>query len=239
MSARGRAGFTALEALVALLLTVLVVSAGWRALSVQRRAGEAAAAAAERRETLRIVRTVLGEEIRAGSAGLDWGPAAGDSVPVRAFRGVGIRCQPPPAPDQMVVRVQGVRSADPVKDSLLLLDGEGRWHVAGLTSRRAGLGCAAGSSTVSAELWILDRDLASALVARFFERGVYHVFAGTLRYRRGLGGRQPMTPVVMSPSSGLSGTGALRVDVELQGSLAGAPVERREWSVWPREEDGS
>ena len=43
------------------------------------------------------------------------------------------------------------------------------------------------------ELWTIDPPVPGALVARIFERGSYHVSGGALRYRRGMGGRQPLT----------------------------------------------
>jgi hypothetical protein len=43
------------------------------------------------------------------------------------------------------------------------------------------------------ELWSVDPPVPGALVVRVFERGSYHVSGGALRYRRGMGGRQPLT----------------------------------------------
>ena len=45
-------------------------------------------------------------------------------------------------------------------------------------------------------MWTIEPPVTGALVARIFERGSYHVVGRALRYRRGLGGRQPLTPNV-------------------------------------------
>ncbi len=140
----------------------------------------------------RLAAIMIGKELRAGVRGRDWiGPAL-DSLSLRAFRGWGPVCGLGSEPGKIVVAYHGERAPNPVKDSVLILTADG-WRRADLTGRawvprscRLDLG---GDS----EVWTIDPPVAGALVARIFERGSYHVSGGALRYRRGWGGRQPLT----------------------------------------------
>ncbi len=64
----------------------------------------------------------------------------------------------------------------------------------------------------------------SIVLARLFERGSYHVSGAALRYRRGRGGRQPLTPEVFdTPPSGF---------VKEGGSLALEWMRLRDGGEW-------
>ena len=52
------------------------------------------------------------------------------------------------------------------------------------------LGAAGGTE----ETWVLSPDPPPSVFARLYEKGSYHWWAGALRYQRGDGGRQPLTP---------------------------------------------
>ncbi len=67
------------------------------------------------------------------------------------------------------------------------------WWGADLTWRVTGGPSCAMDLGGRSEVWTIDPPVPGALVARIFERGSYHVSDGALRYRRGLGGRQPLT----------------------------------------------
>lgn len=190
-----------MEVLVSLILGLLLLSGGWRILGVHRMVAAELVGRAERLETEHIVGWVLSRELRHGGGG-DRGAAEGDSVPLRAFRGGGTVCG---ATDGLVrVRYRGSRRPDPEKDSVLLLGSDGRWRPHELTATDTGR-CDDGGLE-PAEAWTLDPPPESGVVlVRLFERGSYHVADGALRYRRGPGGRQPLTPAVLGPGSGLGG----------------------------------
>ena len=140
-------------------------------------------------------RSVIGKELRAGVRGRDWIGPASDSLSLRAFRGWGPVCGSGTEPGDIVVAYHGERAANPVKDSVLILTADG-WRAADLTRRVSGAQPCASDLGGDSEVWTIAPPVMGALVARIFERGSYHVNGGALRYRRGLGGRQPVTPNV-------------------------------------------
>ena len=93
---------------------------------------------------------------------------------------------------KIVVAYHGERAANPVKDSVLILTAEG-WRRADLTGRASGPRSCGMDLGGDAEVWTIDPPVTGGLVVRIFERGSYHVSGGALRYRRGRGGRQPLT----------------------------------------------
>jgi hypothetical protein len=184
----------------------------------------------------RLAVTALSRDLRRGVAGRDWFDPVGDSLPLRAFRGWGLTC---PGGDThrgvTVVAYRGERTPNPAKDSVLVLTGAG-WVPADLVHRsrtRQPL-CPDGLDS-DTELWTLDPPLSGVLM-RVFEHGSYHVAGGALRYRRGRGGRQPLTAEVFAGTSALEGTRGrilLRLDSDREAWGDGA------WSVgvslWSRE----
>ena len=155
----------------------------------------------------RLVAIVLGRDVRGGVAGRDWPEPDGDSLPLRAFRGWAVPCpSEEPAPGRVVVAYRGERSPSPAKDSVLVLTAGG-WLPADLVGR-AGVEeptCPRGLD-FDMEIWTVDPPV-DGLLLRVFERGSYHVEGGAVRYRRGGGGRQPLTPEVFLASSSLEGDG--------------------------------
>ena len=230
-----RRGSSIVEALTAMLLLVAVMAAALRTLATFRHALASVTGDAEVRETGRIARYTLAQELRTGLAGIDWVPGTGDSVAVRAFRGTGVRCADV-SPPSWVVRYTGLRRPDPAKDSVLVLTSDGVWRVAKLVRARARSdACGAGAD---GEAWELNPAMPEAVVGRVFERGSYHVAAGAFRYRPGRGGRQPLTAQVLRTGagapSGISGRGA-GLDLRLAFDHAHAPSTIDSVRMWPRE----
>lgn len=222
-----------MEALTAMLLLVAVTAAALQTLTTLRHALRNVAGDAEMRETKRIARYTLAQELRTGLAGIDWTAGAGDSVAVRAFRGTGVGCAHATLP-LWVVRYTGLRRPDPAKDSVLVLAADGVWRVADLVRARPGA-CGDGSG---GETWELHPAIPQAVVGRIFERGSYHVAAGAFRYRPGRGGRQPLTSQVLRTgagvASGVSGRGA-GLDLRLAFGRTPGATTIDSVRVWPRE----
>lgn len=207
---RGTEGFSVLEVLVCVLLSALLAQSAWSALRHQAKAVRNAAEASERLEEARIVRHVLGGEIRDGVAGRDWSVPAGDSVGLRAFRGVAVPCGPREADGAIPVRAAGIRKPDPAKDSLLLLLADGSWRVVALDgrSRSPRRICLPDGPGWEADEWRVEGFTDDFVLARYFERGSYHLSGGTLRYRRGRGGRQPLGPDLLDDRSSVLSSAA-------------------------------
>lgn len=221
---RGPSGITFVEVLISLMLGMAVVSMGWRLLAKQ---STVAAHLAHEMEILAARRTaaiVLGRELRAGVTGRDWAAPRGDSLALRAFRGWAPICGEGPGSGMIVVSYHGRRAPNPVKDSLLVLTGDG-WRRANLVSRKSSDRACPVDGEGGGELWTIDPPILGGLIVRLFERGSYHVSDGAFRYRRGLGGRQPLTAAVFSDEgSSLSGSD-VRVQLDLVDDEALRPGE--------------
>ena len=190
------AGFSLPEAITALLLVTILIQVSWGVMSAQRAATERLEDRIELLSARQMVRWVLEEEIRAGLPGRDWQVPTGDSVALRAFRGWALVCprEEPTSPEEVVVCQRGIRNADSRKDSVLVLSGDGRWSAARLARREISHGACPGESDFREERWELDPPVPDAVFARVYESGAYFIRDGALRYRRGRGGRQPLTP---------------------------------------------
>lgn len=192
---KGEGGFTVMEALVALLLGWLLTALALGTLARQRTVQSGLARRAETLAALRIARHVLRDEVRSGDGTEAFG---GDSVALRAYRGVGVVCAPAPGPRDLVVRVRGIRAPDPAKDSVAVVGAEGGTQVFALELRGPSSVPCPSVAGEGVEEWRLSGDVpGEPLVARFFERGSYHLSGAALRYRRGAAGRQPLTPEVL------------------------------------------
>ena len=218
-----------------MLLLVAVMAAALQTLTTLRHALWNVTRDADMRETRRIARYTLAQELRTGLAGIDWVAGSGDSIAVRAFRGTGVRCAGAPQP-QWVVRYTGLRRPNPAKDSVLVLTADGVWRVAKLVRARVRPGsCGAGAG---GEVWELNPAVPEAVVGRIFERGSYHVAAEAFRYRPGRGGRQPLTAQILRTgagvTSGVSGRGA-GLDLRLAFGQAPGATTIDSARVWPRE----
>lgn len=217
---RGSAGFTVIETVVALLLAWLLTALALGTLARQRTLQADLARRGEVLAMLRITRSVLGHEIRRGDGSMVIGA---DTLALRAFRGVALVCPIAAGAADLIVHVQGMRAPEPDKDSVQVVAGDGAVRVFGLAAREVGGTCASAPG-MPVERWRLTGPAPeSAVLARYFERGSYHLSGAALRYRRGDGGRQPLTPEVLrAPPSGF-GERAGRLTVELFASVADGP----------------
>ncbi|HUF76739.1 MAG TPA: hypothetical protein VMM35_10705 [Longimicrobiales bacterium] len=203
----GRSGFTLVEVFIALLLGLLLVHFGLDALGRLDAARRRISGRTDALVALRVSRHVLRRETRHGVAGTDW-VAAGDSLSIRAFRGAAVVCWPDSVPTDIVVSYRGDRAPDPTKDSVLLVSADGTRSVRALLGTAAASTACTGLDSAGAAVWRLGAPVSEGVVAaKLFERGSYHVSGAALRYRRGPGGRQPLTPEVLAPTSGWSGLG--------------------------------
>ena len=187
-------GTSLLEALLALVLFSLLVHGSLTILVRHREAGVDVAHRAEGLETVRTIAWLLPEEVSGGRVNSDWWAKGGDSLNLRAFRGTAlIRGRTGSAP-LVIVCFRGLRAPDPDKDSVLVLGGDGRWTAHDLQRRTPNPADCPGPDAGREEEWALSPAPVDPVFARVFERGSYHLADGALRYRRGEGGRQPLTP---------------------------------------------
>lgn len=185
-----RRGVTVVEAVVALVLSALVVQLSLRAHAVLRGAGAHHEEVRGRLGDLRHARVVLSAELEGGGAE-DWSAFPPDSILLRAFRVTAFPCEPIGDSTTYVVTRLAGRTPDPTKDSAKVLDEEGTWHAVDLEHvGRAPASCP--DSVGPVDLWRLSRPVDDAVLFRLFESGSYHM-VDALRYRRGRSGRQPLT----------------------------------------------
>jgi len=207
-----RRGVTVVETLVALLLGWLVAYLALTTLAKQRTVMSRLMHRSEALAAVRTARVVLGSEGRRGAPVRDGWRRDGSTLEVRAYRGIALPCLSLPGSAELIVRVEGDRRPDPAKDSVLVVDFTGGGPVRALLERAPvdPADCGDGG-TGPAERWVLSEGVsAEGALLRYFERGSYHLDAGALRYRRGLGGRQPLTPEVLAtPSTGFGPLGRL------------------------------
>jgi hypothetical protein len=232
MRAPRRSGAVLIEAILALTLGLFVLVAFAGALSGSLRW---IVRLWERAESLDLVYTawaVLDEELRPGLPGRDWQVHdSGKWVGLRAFRGIARVCGNQGPDGSWPVAVRGRRAAEVGRDSVLVLGRDGGWRPFSLVSAQAGGECVAEFGEV-AERWSWTPGLSpEPVLARFFERGEYHLSEGALRYRRGAGGRQPLTPERLGSGSGFSPIpGGVEVALEFSARVGEAPIFYR-WTV--------
>lgn len=228
-------GTSAVEALLALSLGGAILFSALGLLSAQRRSAERLIAQGEGLLARRIIRTVLGEELRRGVEGRDWVAPGGDSVRLRVFRGLAFMC-PSGRTNRFLVRYRGSRLPNPRKDSVLVLGPNGRWQAVDLIERHPTALTCPGAPSEAVEFWLLNPSVPGAVVARLFETGSYHLSGGAFRYRRGRGGRQPLTPQVIVAARTRLGpglNGGLALEITTETPAPGGQDGPR--TVWPRE----
>lgn len=196
-----RTGFTLLEALVAVVIGAVLVTLVGRTLLHTVAVSRDAVVQDDRLVARRIVRLTLRSEFAALVPG-EARSSGGDSLRLRAVRGVGRVCRI--ESDGVVVDLQAGRSPEPDKDSLELIGPLGAVHAVDLTGtddepEACGVS-EVGRPTRLRSSGPIGRDV---IFVRLFETGSYHLDGGALRYRRGLGGRQPLTPGVWDGTSTL------------------------------------
>lgn len=224
--ARRNRGGSVVELLVALLVGLLVVNLALETLARVRAAQVRMAARTDALVSLRVGRFLLRSELRFGRPGRDW-TVAGDSLPIRAFRGTALVCPERPAADELLVWYRGLRGADPAKDSVLLIGPGGTADVRALVGVGAAPGACDAAGGAPVERWRLDAAPSGGVVlARLFERGSYHLSDAALRYDRGDSGRQPLTPEVWALPATAWLTGPDRLAVRL------VPNDARAGEAW-------
>ena len=186
-------GFSLLELLLTLALGGLVAGALFGLLHGQERLARAQADSITAAEALRVSAIILAGELRLLAPAEDLALATPESVAVRAFRAFGVVCGR--LGGEALVRRRGLRTADPAKDSVLLIRPDSpATPVALLGAAPAPAACAAAAGE-AVERWALGVDVppAAGSLLLLYETGTYALTGAALRYRRGEGGRQPLT----------------------------------------------
>lgn len=217
-------GFTLAELLTALLLGLLLGTLALATLARVRGVVESMGRRGEALESVRTARHVLAWELRVEGGRREGGEAPGgeppgDTLGLRAYRGAGLVCPGTSSGSTLRVVAEGVRDADPEKDSVRVLGAAGAETVAALVSVSPAAPCPMAPGRPAA-MWTLSADLPSQpVVALHFERGSYHLTGGALRYRRGAAGRQPLTPEALrTPASRFEAWGG-GTAVRLEGAV--------------------
>jgi hypothetical protein len=194
-------GVTLLEALIAVVISTVVVTLAGRTLLHAMAVSRDAVVRDDRLIARRIARVTLRSELAALGPG-EARSSGGDSLRLRAIRGAGRVCRI--ESDWIVADLRAGRSPEPDKDSLELMGPLGAVQVVdliGTGSEPNACGAnAVGRPTRLRSSGPVDPDV---VFVRLFETGAYHLDLGALRYRRGRGGRQPLTPDVWDERSSL------------------------------------
>jgi len=217
-------GQSLVELVVALLLLALFATTALGLLTAElglfRDAADATEAGNAARFAARLLHSEIATLTAADSRGFD-----ADSSRQRVFRGAAIVCAV--AATTATVRYIGLRAPDPAKDSALVLT------TAGETSRPVAAaspasvpGCSPGPSEI-----VLELDLGTGLqtgdLLLLFETGTWHLSGSALRYARGAGGRQPLTPeVFLDDSTRITADSTPGGPVAVRLALAAMPVGR-------------
>lgn len=186
-------GFSLLELLLAVTLTGVMAGALFGLLRGQERLARAQADGVTAAEALRLASFVLSGELRLLQPDEDIARVAPESAAMRALRGFALVCGA--AGPGLLVRYRGLRAPDPAKDSVLMLRADSAARPLPLVSAALAHGGCAAEPDERVELWTLggDRPPPIGSAALLFESGTYALTGGALRYRRGEGGRQPLT----------------------------------------------
>lgn len=178
-----RAGATLAEMLLVFALFALVLTALGGFVAAQRGIAATQRDRVRATEAVRTAAVVLSSELRSlARADIVHGR---DSLRIRAMRGGGVVCGG--SPSEPVLRYSGLRLPDPAKDSLLLVRSGAPDTVRAVTGVAVDPTCP-GGVRIS-----LDGPVPTRGLALVFETGTYHLGERMLRYRRGAGGRQPVT----------------------------------------------
>ena len=214
----GRGGVTLPELILTAWLFALVLVATARFATAQ---GRILALSHERIRAADVARTadlILNQELRHAS------PAdltlTTDSVRLRAVRGVGVVCGAVGA--ERRVRYEGVRRPDPTKDSAVVVTGSSTDG-----TRHAVTGVVGDDGCGDYRLALSPAPVAPSGLVLVFETGSYHLSGGALRYRRGRGGRQPVTEALLTRSGFEYRAG--RVALRLELAADSLPRLSRRW----------
>jgi hypothetical protein len=227
-----RRGGLLIEALVALTLGAIVLAVFVGVLAASLRWTAALVGRGEALEVVRTVWAVLDEDLRAGFPGRDWLVVGPDVVSLRAYRGVARVCPGGAGPESWTVAYRGRRLPDPTRDSVLVLGVDGGWRAFALDRSDVGGGCDLEAGEAAFRWSWQQSEAPPPALVRLFERGEYHLAEGAFRYRRGAGGRQPLTVERLGPGSGFNPVAAgLEVRVDFRGDRRAGDLEPFVWRV--------
>lgn len=191
-------GFGLVEAIVALTIGSILLALVAGSVRTGALAARHAGATADAADAVRAAALLLAAELRPLEPGADLSGTAWDSLHLRAFRGIAIPCDT--AMGAIVGRYRGLRDPDPAKDSILALTAAGEFVVA-LTAAAGGSGCTTRPGERLFRFTTAPALPAGAELLALFESGAYHLSGAALRYRRGAGGRQPLTAEVLDDAA--------------------------------------
>lgn len=191
IAAGDRAGFSLAELLATLVLGGLVSAAIAGTLGGAERLAGAQAARVAAAEALRVASVVLSRELRSVDPAEDIAMLSADSLRLRAFRGTAVVCGL--AGSAVYVRYRGLRQPNPAKDSVLALDADGRAQPLALEAARVEAAACPGRPEALVQRWRVGGVVPTGTLLLLFETGSYHLADHAFRYRRGAGGRQPLT----------------------------------------------
>lgn len=177
------------ELILALLFFAVIIAGGGQFLVRTTRLAGAQRDELRMMALARTARIVVRAELR-GLAPADVAATAPDSLRIRAFRGGGTICGGDGA--EVWVRYRGTRAPDPAKDSALLIDGSGAERAVAVEGV-SGAPCPDGAA-----LTLSEPPALTPVYVLLYEPGAYHLAGGALRYRRGEGGRQPLTESLLA-----------------------------------------
>ena len=219
------------EILVALLLGLFLLQAGMWAVARVRVSHAHLVTRSEVLAAVRLAGSLLRLETSTGTRGRDWA-ISGEALSLRAFRGTGLVCGTLSGADTVVASYKGYRRPDPSKDSVLLVYPDGSRGVAVLRGWAAAPDtlCAGGPLVGRVVLRLGSAVPTGAVIARVFERGSYTFSRRALRYRRGAGGRQPLTPELWESMTGWRQVGP-RLEAELIHRGGASQGEEQRWRV--------
>lgn len=212
---RGHSGATVVEAIVSLLLTLGLLGLLSRLAVRQRGAGETLARRAEVVEARRVTRDLIAHAVAGGV------PRAGTGgeVVVRSFVGWAIPCV------GGGWRYRGRRLPDAERDSLWVVDGEGRVAVVELASSRNESCATALPGEEGVELVF---EGGGGALLRVFESGRFRL-DDALRYGRIGEGAQPLTAAALDPGASRIQASATGLVVTMRGAGDSSSVSR----AWP------
>ena len=218
---RVKAGFTLIESMVALLLTVLVLALVYRLLVAQQRTASLQAQRVLLQTNLRSAAAFISAELRdvsTDSANLDLLAFAPESVTYRATRGSGIACRVSPTSVELLGDSYGAfRRPQSGRDSLLVYvaAGPGREWVSGPVTA-VGASTCGGASSLRLSTLLDSVTLAAASTGPLFPVRLFEIMQIKLYQSQGnywLGARSVSAGEVIQPVLGPLDTNGTLVHV--------------------------
>jgi hypothetical protein len=220
-----RSGVSLIEALTALALGGLLCVVLIAALAASRRGAAAHALAIERVEARRLAAVVLAAEVRNLVPGEDFEVPERAVLELRAVRGIAISCGA--ADGAVFIRYRGMRDPEPRKDSVIAITAAAE-RVLALAETAPVVGqCHAEPGEVVLGWRFEGEPPPGRPLYLLFERGSYHLSDRALRYRRGDGGRQPLTPEIYRDAGSGFVLGDRALEVLLDEGTSSGPVRFR------------